>query len=196
MSVRKRLNPNERKKEILSAGMKVFKEKGFQKATMEEIISHTTLSKGGFYYYYKDTVDILHDIMLEGMFYRNNIIKSCINKSETDNKNFIAKQIVEKLLDDNPYTSIYVEFLFAKKNNPKLENLFKTLCSENKKSFLEVFGDDNKDLFEGNSLTFLTNFINSFILGADILSARENFRKNKPLLVNLVEFMINRLERI
>lgn len=29
-----------------------------------------SLSKGGFYYYYKSTIDILHDLMKKGMAYR------------------------------------------------------------------------------------------------------------------------------
>ncbi len=54
-----------RKSEILDAAKKVFIRKGFDATTMEEIISETSLSKGGFYYYYKSTVDILHDLMRE-----------------------------------------------------------------------------------------------------------------------------------
>lgn len=59
-----------RKNEILTAAKKAFVEKGFEACTMEDIIAKTSLSKGGFYYYYKNTVDILHDLMSEGIRYR------------------------------------------------------------------------------------------------------------------------------
>jgi AcrR family transcriptional regulator len=59
-----------RKKEILGAAKKVFINKGFDGAAMEDIIAETTLSKGGFCYYYENTVDILHDLMRDGISYR------------------------------------------------------------------------------------------------------------------------------
>ena len=56
---------SERKKEILEAATKIFLKKGFEKTSMEDIIAATSLSKGGFYHYYSNTTDILHDLMLE-----------------------------------------------------------------------------------------------------------------------------------
>jgi len=52
-SVKKRLSEAERKKEIMDSAAKVIAAKGLGKATMEDIIAGTTLSKGGVYHYYK-----------------------------------------------------------------------------------------------------------------------------------------------
>ena len=59
-----------RKKEILEAAKKVFLRKGFADTVMEDIITETSLSRGGVYYHYKSKVEILHDLMREGMAYR------------------------------------------------------------------------------------------------------------------------------
>lgn len=59
-----------RKREILDAAKKVFLKKGFADTVMEDIITETSLSRGGVYYHYKNKVEILHDLMREGMAYR------------------------------------------------------------------------------------------------------------------------------
>ena len=43
-----------RKKEILDAARKVFLSKGFADTVMEDIITETSLSRGGVYYHYKN----------------------------------------------------------------------------------------------------------------------------------------------
>ncbi|MCL0052705.1 TetR/AcrR family transcriptional regulator, partial [Peptococcaceae bacterium] len=53
----------ERIEEILKAAVCVFLEKGYRNATMEDIIAKTSLSKGGFYYYFKNTKEIFLAIM-------------------------------------------------------------------------------------------------------------------------------------
>lgn len=70
-----RLGESERKKEIMNSAAKVIIEKGLERTTMEDIIAGTSLSKVGVYHYYASVVDIFKDIMLNGINYRNEIIK-------------------------------------------------------------------------------------------------------------------------
>lgn len=49
---------NKREDEILNAARKVFTKKGYNNATMEDIIAETNLSKGGVYYYFKNKEDL------------------------------------------------------------------------------------------------------------------------------------------
>lgn len=58
-----------RKKEILEAVKNVFLTKGYADTVMEDIIVNTKLSRGGVYYY-KSKIEILHELMREGMMYR------------------------------------------------------------------------------------------------------------------------------
>ena len=44
----------ERRNEILLGALEVFLQKGYRDTTMEDIIKNTSLSKGGFYHYYKN----------------------------------------------------------------------------------------------------------------------------------------------
>lgn len=189
--VRKRLNPKDRKREILNAGMEVFKKKGFVHTTMEDIIENTTLSKGGVYYYYKSTTNILHDLMYLGMEYRMNIIKSTLNNlSQKDNITFLAEQIFEKIVDDNPYMDIYVQFLIAKKSSEKLENLFLELKERNREVFKSTFENVPDVFIKDSSYDLVTDFINSMIMGSEILNARDTIRKNKDLFVESIKILL------
>lgn len=191
MCARIRLSQEQRKEEILKAGMKLFKEKGFVYTTMEDIIKQTTLSKGGVYYYYKNTIDILHDLMLAGIMYRMNVIKSTVNLAEKcDELSFMAEKMVEKIVDDNPYMDIYVQFLLAKRTSNKLEELFIQLQQKTLEEFQKEMTNLPKVFNAKNLYDFVTHYINSLIIGAEVLNARDSFIENRKLLVEMTKIIL------
>ena len=113
---------------------KVIAEKGLEKTTMEEIIAGTTLSKGGVYHYYGSVIEIFKDIMLNGIKYRDEIIREHLAKSQKNvTKEFMAKELVTKIIDDNLYMPLYIEFLIAKKEILSSVNLWWNYRSRQKK---------------------------------------------------------------
>ncbi len=120
-----------RKREILNAAKSVFLRKGFADTVMEDIITETSLSRGGVYYHYKNKVEILHDLMREGIAYRvekiNEFLKNYSGEFDT---NAAAQIIVDKALDENELMSVYAIYLQAKRNNEELRNLFPILVEE------------------------------------------------------------------
>lgn len=187
MCATKRLNETERKKEIMDSASKVIVEKGFEKTTMEEIIAGTTLSKGGVYHYYGSVVEIFKDIMLYGIEYRNEIIRENLAKSQKNiTKGFMAKELVKKIIDDNPYMPLYIELLIAKRRNPELNELMVELQEQTKERFKVIFGDSSKWLFNPDMFQLVTDFINAMILGSNVLEARENFKENRNLLEKML----------
>ncbi|MGT2783844.1 TetR/AcrR family transcriptional regulator [Streptococcus merionis] len=187
MCAAKRLSEAERKKEIVDSAAKVIMEKGFEKTTMEEIIAGTTLSKGGVYHYYGSVLEIFKDIMIFGIEYRNKIIKDHMG---TDNQfvsdELMAKELVDKMLDDNPYMPLYIEFLIANKRNPEFKGLMVELQEQSKESCKIIFEGAPNRLFNLDTFQFVTDFINAIILGSDVLEARENFKKNRNLLEQML----------
>lgn len=183
MCAAKRLSEAQRKREIMNAAAKVIIDKGFEKTTMEEIIAGTTLSKGGVYHYYGNVIEIFKDIMLSGIEYRNEIIKEHLSKSKINVTNeFMAKELVTKMIDDNHYMPLYIEFLIAKKRNPELKNLMIQLQEQAKESFKILMSQTPRWISDADNFQFITNFINAMILGSDVLEARENFAKNRHIL--------------
>ena len=190
MTDAKRLTAAERKKEIMNSAAKVISERGLEKATMEEIIAGTTLSKGGVYHYYGSVNEIFKDIMRFGIEYRNNVIKEHLSECKKgEEMQFMARQLVDKIVDDNPYMPLYVEFLIAKKRNPELNAKMLDLQAETMDSFKGVFEDDSKWLFNPSVFQFVTDYMNALILASNILEARENFKKNRRYLEDMMVYL-------
>ena len=193
MTDTKRLAAAERKKEIMNSAAKVITERGLEKATMEDIIAGTTLSKGGVYHYYGSVNEIFKDIMRFGIEYRNNVIKEHLSEcKEGEEMQFMARQLVDKIVDDNPYMPLYVEFLIAKKRNPELNAMMLDLQAETMDSFKGVFEDDSKWLFNPSVFQFVTDYMNALILASNILEARENFKKNRRYLEDMMVYLFEK----
>lgn len=187
MCAAKRLSVNERKDEIMKSAIKVIIEKGLENTTMEDIISGTTLSKGGVYHHYGSVIDIFKDIMLFGISYRMKIIEKELNDNEgKKDRIFVAKQIVDKIVDDNAYMPLYVEFLRCQNRNEELRNLMVELKEENKIQLKQVLGCESEYLFDNDTYDFLTDFMNAMIMAAEILDARGNFKKNRLTMERMV----------
>ena len=193
MTDTKRLAAAERKKEIMNSAAKVITERGLEKATMEDIIAGTTLSKGGVYHYYRSVNEIFKDIMRFGIEYRNNVIKEHLSECKKgEEMQFMARQLVDKIVDDNPYMPLYVEFLIAKKRNPELNAMMLDLQAETMDSFKGVFEDDSKWLFNPSVFQFVTDYMNALILASNILEARENFKKNRRYLEDMMVYLFEK----
>lgn len=184
---------SERKREILDAATAVFLEKGFAKTTMEDIIAKTTLSKGGVYYYYSNTTDILHDLLIEGMFYRMNMIRDSKRYSDDWDDETLAGIFADKVLDESKLMSLYVIYLQASQRNKDLQNLLADLKEENREVMNEAFGASGRDTAEPFYSDFMLAFMNSIMLGAEVLHAREIFRENRSLLQSMVKLALESL---
>ena len=187
MCASKRLSMEERKQEIMASASRFIIEKGFSNTTMEDVIAGTSMSKGGVYHYYKSTVEILRDLMLEGIEYRNNIIHDHISECSSGCEiEFMAKQMVDKVIDDHEYMPIYVEFLIEKKRNIELQKLFEELKMQTLKRFKEIMKDMPDYFFNKSTFDLVTDFLNAMILASDVLDARDNFRKNRRTIENMM----------
>nr|WP_225247801.1 hypothetical protein [Streptococcus pseudoporcinus] len=121
--------------------------------------------------------------MIFGNEYRSEIIKEHIGiKKQIASVEFIAKELVDKVIDENPYMPLYIEFLIAKKRKPELNEIFVELQEQAKESLKKIFGDTPNWLTNCDTFQFITDFVNAMILGSDVLEARENFKKNRKIL--------------
>lgn len=196
LSGKKKLKVGEiRKKEILEAAKKVFLRKGFTATVMEDIISATSLSRGGVYYHYQNKLEILHDLMREGIAYRLTKINEFLtsNDGELSNK-AIAHMIVDKILDTSDLMSVYAIYLQAQKTNRELSDLLPMLVMESLsavKSGAIVAKDAKREGYDYLSNDFLIFFMNTVILGCEILpGARDNFCKNREYFIKAINLFL------
>lgn len=178
----KRMLYEKRKEEIKKVAARVFVKLGFSNTTMEDLVRETSLSKGGFYYYYKNTTDIIYDLMVDGINYRNDIIKESLNTEKEVSIEFLAREMTKKVIDNTTLTGVYVEFLLAKKRNEKLNEVYKKLEYKTIESFKNININLENYNVSVKKFELLAFFINSMILSSNILNARETLLKNKSVI--------------
>lgn len=188
--IRKRLSEKERKQQIQLAAKEVFLDKGFNDTTMDDIVKTSGMSTGGVYHYYGSTYEILYDIMVEGNKYREKIIYDEMNKTSQDFSEVLSEIILEKMLYQSDYVSIYAMFLQELNHDDKLKDLYKKLKKSSSDSILMLFDEDVRgELSE--AIELITDLINTFILGCEVLNARENFVKNKFALKKMIGIILD-----
>jgi len=184
------MNVKDRLDQIKKASIAVFLKKGFRNTVMNDIMEATGLSRGGLYHHYGSTYEILYDIMLEGNKYREKIIYDEMNKTSQDFSEVLSEIILEKMLYQSDYISIYAMFLQELNHDDKLKDLYKKLKKSSSDSILMLFDEDVRgELSE--AIELITDFINTFILGCEVLNARENFVKNKLALKKMIGIILD-----
>ena len=185
-----KMEADERKKQIRQAAMKVFLDKGFRNTVMNDIMETTGLSRGGLYHHYGSTYEILYDIMVEGNKYREKIIYDEMNKTSQDFSEVLSEIILEKMLYQSDFVSIYAMFLQELNHDDKLKDLYEKLKKSSSDSILMLFDEDVRgELSE--AIELITDLINTFILGCEVLNARENFVNNKLALRKMIGVVLD-----
>ena len=185
-----KMEVDERKKQIRQAAMKVFLDKGFRNTVMNDIMEATGLSRGGLYHHYGSTYEILYDIMVEGNKYREKIIYDEMNKTSQDFSEVLSEIILEKMLYQSDYVSIYAMFLQELNHDDKLKDLYKKLKKSSSDSILMLFDEDVRGELCA-AIELITDLINTFILGCEVLNARENFVNNKLALKKMIGIILD-----
>ncbi len=188
MMVRERLDPEMRKEDIQKAAMALFSSKGFNNTTMDDVREKSGLSAGGLYYYYKNTAEILYDIMDRGSRMREATVTNTVQ--HMGNKltpHILAEVVVDKMLANNPFTPIYVIFLGEIKKNEQLNALYEKLKRDSITYFKHFMNGYDCGLLTDDDYEFVTNLINASLLSCEILDTRENFLKNRQHLVSMIE---------
>ncbi|MFR6485862.1 MAG: TetR/AcrR family transcriptional regulator [Intestinibacter bartlettii] len=182
----KKLKVGEKRKlEILEAAKKCFLEKGFQNTTMEDVIEKVSLSKGGVYYHYGSTYEMIYDFMKLGIKYRGEKNKT-IDTSKLTTLDAITEMMMERIYDESEFKSIYAIFLKLQNEDKRLCEMFENLKETNTEILSSAFDPNDKlsSIFEDE---FLVTFVNTLILGYESLNQKEIFIENKETIKKMLE---------
>ena len=182
----KKLKVGEKRKlEILEAAKTCFLEKGFQNTTMEDVIEKVSLSKGGVYYYYGSTYEMIYDFMKLGINYRGEKSKT-IDTSKLTTLDAITEMMMERIYDENEFKSIYAIFLKLQNEDKRLCEMFENLKETNTEILSSAF-DPNDKLSSIFKDEFLVTFVNTLILGYESLNQKEIFIENRETIKKMLE---------
>ena len=180
----------EREDEILSAAIKVFLEKGYRKTTMEDIINETTLSKGGFYYYFGSTKEIFFAILDKRSREEIGFVTR-IEISLTDQKDFVEKlatYLTQKIFDKFKEQELYLMGIyesyddqdFFERLNRMEEKYIKTLIG-----YFQVNLRRNDAQKSGEKLKFLFKTFHALVISCHLFKQEKLYQENKDYIKNL-----------
>ncbi|MBI0578622.1 TetR/AcrR family transcriptional regulator [Neobacillus cucumis] len=114
-----------RKKEILNSAFVCFAKKGFQEATINDIVEHSGISKGAIYNYFKSKDEIYLELMSNQtvQVYENKKLELSKKKSAIEKLNswFDAYLEMDPFLEENKaHFAIHIEFKLHASRNPEL----------------------------------------------------------------------------
>ena len=193
-----RLPSWQRKEEIQTAALQLFKEKGFAATTMENIVQNVSLSKGGVYRIYPSTIAILNDLMITGMHLRNTYYEECVQKETAAGRPltlpFLIEMISDSLLLYPDFSSIYVEFLWEKQRRPELETLYQKICAvtvEETTALIRKYEADSLLLDREDLLEQLTELMNAAILSLHTLNLYDCFKERKEKICAAISLILS-----
>lgn len=108
---RKETERKARQKMILDGALRVFKSKGLEHSTMDEIANEAEFGKATIYYYFKSKEDIFNTILITGWTTLWDGIEELVIEEESPRKKFI--KIIKKLIELINQDRAMYEFLFA-----------------------------------------------------------------------------------
>ena len=114
---RKQEERETRKKLILNSALKVFKTKGLEHATMDEIAIEADFGKATLYYYFKSKEEIFNTILLNGWITLWDGIEDVVVIKYAPRRKFI--KIIKKLIElVNEDRALYEFLFFAPQSHP------------------------------------------------------------------------------
>ena len=180
----------EREDEILSAALKVFLQKGYRNTTMEDIIGQTTLSKGGFYHYFRSTKKILLAIFAkrpqEELHFLATIQPS--SKSEKDLVEKLAHHLTQRIFAKFRERELYLMGVCETFDDPafldRLNKIEVEFIGDIMPYFQDNFSTDDPKKME-SKLVFLSKVFHALVIGCHLFKQERLYQENKGHIKNL-----------
>jgi len=188
-----------RRQQIIVAAKRVFSEKGFNKATMEDIASEAELSPGTLYLYFKNKEELYASLSLRILQYLNIRVQHVNDEKNMDpEKKMMALQ--EAMFDVYNFDPLTIINLFHLQSSETLKNLSPEFLTEiNNLSRKSIGGVANiidegikKGLFIEKHPNALADIFWSLFSGVILWEASKNILdEEKDYLKNTLEIAFN-----
>ena len=101
-------NPQETIERVINASLKLFKEKGFDKTSMQDIVNASNMSKGAIFYHFKSKEEIFEAAMGREFALAKQRFYTLLNEMKEDTaKEKMKKLIIANFTDEDIHTAIY-----------------------------------------------------------------------------------------
>lgn len=126
---RKEREKERRRQQIIIAGKRVFSEKGYNKATMEDIAKEAEVSPGTLYLYFKNKEELYASLSLRILQYLNIRVEHVINENHPHPEKKIHN-LMEAMFDVYEFDPLIIINMFHLQSSESLKHLSHELLSE------------------------------------------------------------------
>jgi len=113
-------NPQETIERVINAALKLFKEKGFDKTSMQDIVEASDMSKGAIFYHFKSKEEVFEAAMNRAFVIAKERFYAFLGELKDDTaKEKMKKLIIANLADEEMHSAIY-DMINARTNSPHL----------------------------------------------------------------------------
>ncbi|MBR9985694.1 MAG: TetR/AcrR family transcriptional regulator [Desulfosarcina sp.] len=126
---RKEREKERRRQQIIVAAKRVFSEKGFNKATMEDIAKEAELSPGTLYLYFKNKEELYASLSLRILQYLH-IRVTHVNKETSLSPDQKLSALMEAMYDVYDFDPLIIINMFHLQSSETLKNLSESLLAE------------------------------------------------------------------
>jgi AcrR family transcriptional regulator len=145
---RKEREKERRRQQIIVAAKRVFSEKGFNKATMEDIAKEAELSPGTLYLYFKNKEELYASLSLRILQYLH-IRVTHVNKETDLSPDQKLSALMEAMYDVYDFDPLIIINMFHLQSSETLKNLSESLLEEIKDLSQKSIGAIAKIFEEG-----------------------------------------------
>jgi AcrR family transcriptional regulator len=192
---RKQRERERRRQQIIVAAKRVFSEKGYSKATMEDIAREAELSPGTLYLYFKNKDELYASLSLRILQYLNIRLEDVKKEKDIEPRRKIAA-IKEALFDVYQFDPMILINMFHLQSSETLKNLSSPLLenitelSRNSLTILaEIFNDDTgQDIFANHHPTAIADIVWSLFTGVVL------WEESKRMIDNEKDFLKQTLD--
>jgi len=192
---RKQRERERRRQQIIVAAKRVFSEKGYSKATMEDIAREAELSPGTLYLYFKNKDELYASLSLRILQYLNIRLEDVKKEKDIEPRRKIAA-IKEALFDVYQFDPMILINMFHLQSSETLKNLSSPLLenitelSRNSLTILaEIFKDDTgQEIFANHHPTAIADIVWSLFTGVVL------WEESKRMIDNEKDFLKQTLD--
>lgn len=145
---RKEREKERRRQQIIVAAKRVFSEKGFNKATMEDIAKEAELSPGTLYLYFKNKEELYASLSLRILQYLH-IRVTHVNRERSLSPDQKLSALMEAMYDVYDFDPLIIINMFHLQSSETLKNLSESLLAEIKELSQKSIGAIAKIFEEG-----------------------------------------------
>ncbi|AZO95960.1 TetR/AcrR family transcriptional regulator [Halocella sp. SP3-1] len=182
-----RKSREERLEEIKQAAQKVFLRKGFKDTNMEDIINETTLSKGGFYYYFKNTKEIYFAILEE----KSDNTIAYLGQMFADNQDTIGEVVdylAESIFEDFAERRLFLMGLYESYYDNDFMEKFRLIQEKYVDLTVNIIIEKHPDMGKEKlreKINFLYTLYHAFVINCNMMAGKNIYKRNKKYLKDL-----------